>query len=179
MKREDITALGIGDEATVNKIMDLHGADLEKQKNTITTLTAERDGLKTQLGEANGKLAGYDPEWKTKAATAQQEADGKVAALQYEFAAATAVNGMKFTSESAKKAFLADLVAKKLPLQDGKLLGYDDFTKSYKETDPGAFVSDAPAPHFGGSTPGPAADTLTGNDKANAALREAFGRVSQ
>lgn len=179
MKREDITALGISDEAAVNKIMELHGADIEKQKNTITTLTAERDGLKTQLGEANGKLSGYDPEWKNKADAAQQAADGKVAALQYEFAAGTAVNGMKFTSESAKKAFLGDLIAKKLPLQDGKLLGYDDFAKSYKETDPGAFASDAPAPQFSASTPGPAGGSLTGNDKANAALREAFGRVSQ
>ncbi len=51
-----------------------------------------------------------------------------------------AVSGLKFSSESAKKTFVADLTEKKLTLQDGKLLGLEDFTKAYQEADPGAFV---------------------------------------
>jgi hypothetical protein len=35
----------------------------------------------------------------------------------------SAITGLKFTSESAKKAFVADLTAKKLPLQEGKTAG--------------------------------------------------------
>lgn len=175
MKREDLTALGVTDEATVQKIMDLHGNDLTKLQNSISTLTADRDGLKTQLGEANGKLAGYDPDWKNKADTAKQEADNKIASMQYEFAAKDAVSGLKFTSESAKKAFIADLTAKKLPLQDGKLLGLDDFAKTYKETDPGAFASEEKPPIISSRTPGAQTVTTTNNDKANNALREAFG----
>lgn len=66
MKREDLKAMGLPDEQ-INTIMDLHGADIERQKTTVSTLTAERDGLKERLEEANGKLEGYDPEWKTKA----------------------------------------------------------------------------------------------------------------
>ena len=71
MKREDLKAFNLSDE-DVQKIMDLHGADIEKQKRSIETLTAERDDFKSRLEEANGKLEGYDPEWKTKAEQAQK-----------------------------------------------------------------------------------------------------------
>lgn len=175
MKREDITAAGVTDAAIIDKIMNLHGTDVTRLQNTITTLTTERDGYKTQLDTANTKLTGYDPEWKSKADTAQTDANNKIAAMQYEFAAKDAVSSLKFTSESAKKAFIADLTAKKLPLQEGKLLGLDDFAKTYKETDPGAFASDGKPPMFSSNTPGPQNQTPTGNEKANAALREAFG----
>ena len=176
MKREDITALGVTDKDLIDKIMDLHGGDVTKLQNNITTLTTDRDGLKTQLGEVNTKLAGYDPDWKVKADAAKAEAEGKLASMQYEFAAKDSISGLKFTSESAKKAFTADLTAKKLPLQDGKLLGLDDFVKSYKTTDPGAFASDVKPPKFASTTPGPQENVKTDHEKANAALREAFGR---
>lgn len=146
MKREDLRELNLSDEQ-VQKIMDLHGVDLERQKQSITTLTAERDAAREQLGEANKKLEGYDPDWKQKAADAQKAADDKVKALQADHAAETAAAGLKFSSTSAKKAFLADLKAKCLALQDdGKLLGFDDFVKEYKGADPDAFAPDKPAP---------------------------------
>lgn len=178
MKREDIKALGISDE-NVDKIMALHGETVERQKSTITTLTTERDGLKTQLTDANGKLAGYDPSWKDKAAQAEKDANDKIAGMQYQAAAAAAVSGIKFTSEGAKKAFLTDLTAKKLPLQDDKLLGLDDFVVGYKKTDPGMFADGAKPPTFSGPTPGTNTGTSTDKDKANAAIREAFGHPSQ
>ncbi|MBQ7860341.1 MAG: phage scaffolding protein [Faecalibacterium sp.] len=147
MKREDIKTIlpDISDEA-LGKIMDLHGADIEKQKSTIATLTTQRDDYKTRLDEADGKLAGYDPEWKAKAEQAQKDADARVTALERDYAATAAISGLKFTSEGAKKAFLADLKAKNLPLQDGKLLGFEDFIKAYKEADAASFAGDAPAP---------------------------------
>lgn len=60
----------------------------------------------------------------------------------------TAVAGLKFTSTAAKKAFVADLTAKKLTVQDGKLLGLDDFVNAYKQSDPSAFASENPVPQF-------------------------------
>ena len=78
MKREDITALlpEITKEQ-LDKIMDLHGRDIQAQSNTITTLTAERDGLKTQLADATTEIQSYKDmdidgiktkaaEWETK-----------------------------------------------------------------------------------------------------------------
>lgn len=179
MKTEELTALGLTEDQAA-KVFALHGQDVTKLNNSITTLTAERDGLKTQLGEANTKLTGYDPEWKTKADEAERLADEKVKGLEYQYAAAAVVNGKKFTSEAAKKAFLTDLVEKKLPLENGKFLGYEDFEKTYKEKDPGAFAGETQPPRFSAPTPGAESNgTKTNYEKANAAFREAFGRKGE
>ena len=146
MKREDLKEFNLADEQ-VQKIMDLHGADLERQKQTITTLTTERDAARTQLADANKKLEGYDPEWKTKADQASQQAEQQVAEMKARFAETRAAAGLKFSSESARKAFMADLAAKKLtPQDDGTLLGFDEYLSSYKKNDPGAFAQESGYP---------------------------------
>ena len=109
-------------------------------------MTAERDSLKTRLDDANGKLEGYDPEWKNKAAQAQTEAENKIKALQRLQALKEQSSSLKFSSESAKRAFLSDLEARDLPLEDGRVIGFDEFVKKYRETDPDAFAPDKPAP---------------------------------
>ena len=156
MKTEELKALGLNDEQ-VQKVFAMNGADIERKNQTIATLTAELDTARTQLGEANKKLEGYDPDWKTKSENAARQARQQVEALQSDFAAQSAVSGLKFSSESAKKAFLAELKAKKLTLQEGKLLGFDDFLADYRKTDPGAFASGYPNVKDGGDpthTPG-------------------------
>lgn len=175
MKTEDLKALGLNDEQ-VQRVFAMNGEELNSLKASVATLTAERDTARTSLGEANKKLEGYDPDWKQKAADAQQQAEQQIAGIKARYAAASAADALKFTSESAKKAFLSDLAAKKLPLQDdGKLLGFDDFVKSYKESDPGAFAPEGGLPRVTASAAGqPAAPTT--KEQANAALRAAFGR---
>lgn len=142
MKTEDLKALGLNDDQ-VQRVFAMNGEDMNGLKASVATLTAERDAAREQLADANKKLEGYDPEWKTKATQAQQQAEQQIAELKASHAAASAAAGLKFSSESAKKAFLADLTAKKLTLQDdGTLLGFDDFVKSYKQADPGAFAQE-------------------------------------
>lgn len=141
MKTEELKALGLTDEQ-VQRVFAMNGEDVNGLKANIATLTAERDTARGQLTDANKKLEGYDPDWQQKAAKAQEQADQQINDLKAKHAASSAVAGIKFSSESAKKAFLADLTEKKLPLQDdGTLLGFDDFVKSYKQADPGAFDS--------------------------------------
>lgn len=138
-------------------------------------LEAKVSALSGQLAAANTKLEGYDPDWRAKAADAQRQADAKIAALESGYAAERAVSGLKFSSESAKRAFLSDLSAKKLPLQDGKLLGFDEFAKQYRETDPGAFLPEGGVPRVTAGTTGSPVQ-LTGKDAANAAFRSLFGK---
>lgn len=174
MKTEDLKALGLSDEQ-VQRVFAMNGEEMNGLKASVATLTAERDTARTSLADANKKLEGYDPEWKAKAAQAQQQADKQVAELKAGYAADSAASGLKFTSDSAKKAFLSDLKAKKLPLQDdGTLLGFDDYVKSYKQTDPGAFAPEGGLPRVSGSATGTPA-TPTTKEQANAALRAAFG----
>lgn len=173
MKTEDLKALGLNDDQ-VQKVFAMNGTELNDLKQQITTLTAERDTARNNLSDANKKLEGYDPEWRTKAEKAENDAKAQVEELQRDFAAQTAAAGVKFSSESAKRAFLSDLKAKKLTLQDGKLLGFDDYVASYKKTDPGAFAPEGGLPRVSGSATGTPA-TPTTKEQANAALRAAFG----
>ena len=174
MKTEDLKALGLSDEQ-VQRVFAMNGEEMNGLKASVATLTAERDTARTSLADANKKLEGYDPEWKAKAAQAQQQADQKVAELKAGYAADSAASGLKFTSDSAKKAFLSDLKAKNLPLQDdGTLLGFDDYVASYKKTDPGAFAPEGGLPRVSSSATGTPAGPTT-NEQANAAIRAVFG----
>lgn len=187
MKRDYLKNLDIGGGAhlsdeLIDQIMAEDGKTKTEMQNTITTLTTERDGLKTQLSDANTAIQSYKDmdiegikqaaaDWETKYNTDTQALKDQLKGVQYAHAVENAVGGMRFTSESAKKAFVADLTAKQLPIQEGKLLGLEDFTKGYKEADPGAFASAEPAPTF----------TIGGGQKSQAgtasdsALRAAFG----
>jgi hypothetical protein len=171
MKTEELTALGLTEDQAA-KVFELHGKEITKLQNTISTLTTERDEYKTQLGEANGKLAGYDPDWKTKADTAQAEADKKVNALKFDYALSDALKSAKARDVLAVKAHLN---MDGLKQNGDEIVGLKEQLENIKKENGFLFEDETPAPKFGGPTPGPQAGTLTGNDKANAALREAFG----
>lgn len=140
MKREEVKGIlpDITDEQ-LQQLMDLHGADIERQKQTIATLTAERDAAREQLGEANGKLEGYDPDWKAKAQQAEQQVQDQLVVIERNSAAELAAAGLAFSSKSAKKAFMADLKASDLPVKNGEILGFSEFVQAYRAKDPAAF----------------------------------------
>lgn len=82
MKREDLIKLGIAEDL-VDKIMALHGSDIEGHKTRLTTVQTELDGLKKQLSEANTAIEGFKKldvdgikaaadEWKAKAEASRQ-----------------------------------------------------------------------------------------------------------
>lgn len=112
MKREDVSKIipGITSDQ-LDSIMNLHGADITAKVNEITTLKAEKTTLTEQLSTANSKLEGYDPEWKAKAEQAKADAATQVAALEKGYALERKASGLKFSSESARKAFLTDAKA--------------------------------------------------------------------
>lgn len=188
MKREFLESLDLGEgvklpKSAIDAIMAENGKDIEAKNNTITTLTTERDGLQAQLSAAKTEIQSYKDmdidgikakasEWEAKYNQETQALKDQLGAAKYGFAVKEATAGIKFSSESARKAFVADLTAKKLPLQEGKLLGLDDFTKAYQESDPDAFLLEdddkTPVATRGGGGGG---STLG----ADAALRAAFG----
>lgn len=181
MERKFLEGLGL-EKAAVDTILNQYSADIGRHKKTAEAAQTERDALKEQLGEADRTIKGFEKldvdgiktkaaEWETKYLTDTQALKDQLAAKEYEYSVNGAVAGLKFTSESARKAFVADLTGKKLPVQEGKLLGLEDFVKTYKESDPRAFAKDdgEPAPHVVSKTSG----GNTGG--AGAVLRAAFG----
>lgn len=156
MERKFLEEIGLEKEA-IDKIMAENGADINKAKKDVDAIIAERDGLKTQLGDANKVVEGMkalDPDALKKAADDwKAKYDGEVAARKedaenraYSSVLAAKAAGEKFSSEAAKKAFISDLKEKGLKVDGDTLLGYDDFKKTYAEADPGAFVTETGKP---------------------------------
>lgn len=146
---------GAGDKVKLVNLKD--GGYVGKDK--FDAMQTERDTFRTQLETANTTIQSYKDmdidgikqsakDWETKYNADTQMLRDKLADMEYGHTVETAVAGLKFTSAAAKKAFVADLTAKKLTVQDGKLLGLDDFVNAYKQSDPSAFASESPMPQF-------------------------------
>lgn len=146
MKREFLETLDLGEgvklpKSAVDAIMAENGKDIEAAKAPIATLTVERDSLNTRLEEANKKLEGYDPEWKSKVEQADNDAKAKIAEVQTDALIRDCLSGIEFTSGFAKDGVTAKVKAAGLKVsEDGKsLLGLDDLMKEIREKNPDAF----------------------------------------
>lgn len=130
-------------------------------------LEETKTGLALQLEEASKTIDGFksmdidaikaaadtykkDSEAATqKALQAEENAARRIAAIE-------AASGQVFSSNSAKNAFIAALMEKGLPVENGAFTGFSDFLTSYKETDPDAFKSDVPPVRITSPTTPPA-----------------------
>lgn len=190
MKKDELTALGLNDEQA-DKVLAINGRDIEKHKKAaedakseVTTLTqqlADRDKdletLKASAQDAE-KLQADLTALQTKyteetAAFQKQLADREYAdALTAHFQAEKIV----FTSKGAETAVRNEMMANRMTLKDGKLEGFADRIKAAKESDPGAFQGDKPAPTFAG--PAGPAGAPSGLTAAAAAARAATARFA-
>lgn len=59
MKREALAVLGITKKETVDKIMAMHGADIEKKKSEIVAAARDRDNCRQQLETVRSQLQNY------------------------------------------------------------------------------------------------------------------------
>lgn len=144
-----------------NKLEKAEG-ERDTYKNKYDTDIKQRDAdikdLQAKLKDAGtdaDKLKNLETDLatlQTNYDTAKTDYEKKLAEQAYEFAIKEKVAGLKFTSNSAKKAFLADIKADPLKMKDGDLIGFDDYVSKYKEQDAGAFVTEKTdpetKPHF-------------------------------
>ena len=125
-------------------------------KDKLDAKIAELAAIKAQLEDANNAIKSYKDmdidgikasaeSWEQKYKDETAALKSKMEAQEYEYQIKSLANDYKFSSASAKKAFIADLMANKLALNDGKVMGFADFVESYKQNDPDAFVEDKPA----------------------------------
>lgn len=136
-----------------------------KYDTDIAQRDTDLDSLRTQLKDAGGdakKLATLQTNFdnlQTTYNTAKTNYEKQLAEQAYDFAIKENSSKLKFSSNLAKKAFMSDLKAKKLSMENGKILGFDDFVNVYKEQDAGAFITENPSskndeskPSFSGKT---------------------------
>ncbi len=154
------TLKSFGIEIPADKQADVKKALSERYKNiaehnkAISKLEADRDTWKEKAETAEEALKGFegiDPaqiqaqlaEYKKKAEDAEKDRDAKLYERDFADALKAELENVKFSSEAAKKAVMADIKEAELKLKDGKILGLNDLISQMKEKDASAFVDEA------------------------------------
>ena len=112
----------------------------------------ERDQYKIRAETAEETLKGFDgkdletitkerDEWRRKAESAEKDYSAKLAEREKNDLLKEAFEGVKFSSESAKKAIMGDIAAN-VSVKDGKLIGFNDLLEDAKKNDASAFVDE-------------------------------------
>lgn len=125
-------------------------AEHEKKLGKVET---DRDTWKEKAETAETTLKGFEgvdldtmqrelSDWKKKAEDAEKDAQAKLYERDFADALKTEIDGIKFSSEAAKRAIMAEVKDAGLKLKDGKILGLNDLIAQMKEKDASAFVDD-------------------------------------
>lgn len=140
-------------QADVKKALSEHYKNTAEHNKAISKLEADRDAWKEKAESAEETLKGFegiDPaqvqsqlaDYKKKAEDAEKDRDAKLYERDFADALKTELEGVKFTSEAAKKSVMADIKEAGLKLKDGKILGLNDLISQMKEKDASAFVDE-------------------------------------
>ena len=135
-----------------NSITELNGtitqrdtdlAELRKQLESAGTDSTKLSELQTNFDNLQNKYTAD-----------MQSYQDRLAKQQYEFAVREFAGTQKFSSNAAKRDFTTAMIEAGLKLDNkNKILGADDFVKSYSEDNADAFVVETPTPEV---TPTPA-----------------------
>jgi hypothetical protein len=124
-------------------------SELEVNKK-LSKAENDRDSWKQRAETAEETLKGFDgkdfdtitrerDEWKKKAEDAEKEYSAKEAEREKQELLKEAFAEVEFTSESAKKAIMAQ-IAEGVSVKNGKLIGFNDLLEDAKKNDASAFV---------------------------------------
>ena len=140
-------------EAKVAELASIN-EQIENLNGTIATRDTDLEELKKQL-EAAGEDATKIESLNTALSDlqAKYEADvksyqDKMAQQAYEFAVDEYSNTIDFTSQAAKRDFRSAMIARGLQMENGKILGRDDFAEGYfaENADARKVIVDEPTP---------------------------------
>lgn len=117
----------------------------------LSKLQTENESLKERAETAEETLKGFDgknfdeitkerDEWKKKAEDAEKDYSAKMAEHEKNELLKEAFAEVEFTSESAKKAIMAQ-IAEGVSVKNGKLIGFNDLLEDAKKNDASAFVN--------------------------------------
>lgn len=153
MKTEELKAQGLTEEQ-ISFVMAENGKDLKKLQKENDNLSADRDTWKEKAEAAETTLKGFEgvdletmqreiSDWKQKATEAEKKAQEQLYERDFSDALKTELESVKFSSEAAKRAAVADIKEAGLKFKDGKILGLNDLLAQMKENDASAFIDDA------------------------------------
>ena len=137
--------------ATINKAVAENYKTVSEVEKKTSKLESERDSWKEKAESAEETLKGFEgkdfetitrerDEWKKKAEDADKEYSAKEAEREKQELLKEAFADIEFTSESAKKAIIAQ-IAEGVSVKNGKLIGFNDLLEDAKKNDASAFVN--------------------------------------
>lgn len=152
MKTEELQKQGLTEEQ-ITYVMAENGKDIKKAQKQADDLTADRDAWKVKAEAAEETLAkfeGIDPDkikseletWKKRAEDVEIDYRAKLDERDFNDVLKSELDGIKFSSNAARKAIEAEIRAAGLKVKDGKILGLNDLITQLKESDTDAFVPD-------------------------------------
>ena len=132
-------------------------SDLQAKIQELQTVTTERDALKTQIGQRDDDIKALQKQVKgnedleTQVKTLQDKYNAdtkaltdKLSAQAREFASEKFFSSVKFSSELAKKAALADFAKENFQLDEktGNFIGGTEWLEQLKKDQPTAFEAE-------------------------------------
>jgi hypothetical protein len=141
-------------QADVKKALSEHYKNAAEYNKAISKLEMERDTWKGKAEEAETTLKGFEgvdletmqkelSDWKQRATEAEKNAQAQLYERDFADALKAEFEGIKFSSEAAKRAIMAEVKDAGLKMKDGKILGLNDLIGQMKEKDASAFIDDA------------------------------------
>ena len=124
---------------------------IQTLSETITARDTDLAALQTTLKDAGDiealKKASADlAELQKTYAKDTKQYQAQLKQQAYEFAVRDFANGKQFSSKAARRDFEQAMKAKKLPYEDGRIIGAEDFVTMYTAENADAFVVEKPAP---------------------------------
>lgn len=139
---KDVTSAKASMQATIDslngQISELTGqitqrdenfAELQKQLEAVGQSSAKMKEVQAKFDELNNKYATETENYK------KQLAD-----QQYKFDVTQMMSDVKFSSKAAQRDCLNDLMNNRLPIQDGKIVGFNEYISKRKEAEPDSFL---------------------------------------
>ena len=137
--------------ATLNKSVSENYKTISEFEKKVSKMEMENESLKERAEAAEETLKGFEgkdfdtitkerDEWKLKAENAEKEYNAKEAAREKQELLKEAFDGVEFTSESAKKAIMAQ-ISESVSVKNGKLIGFNDLLEDARKNDASAFVN--------------------------------------
>lgn len=134
------------------KVSENYVTKAEHEKK-IGKAETERDNWKSKAETAEETLKKFDGvdletmqtelnNWKQKAETAAKDYEQKIYERDFSDALKAELESVKFSSDAAKRAVMAEIKESGLKLKDGKILGLSDLIGQIKEKDASAFVDE-------------------------------------
>lgn len=131
-------------ENKAKTLQEQYDTDISKRDTDLKDLQEKLkagEGNEATLKSLQDKLATLQTTYDTEKTQYQE----KLKQQEYDFLVRESANNLKFSSNGAKKQFLADVKEAGLAVKDGTLLGFSEYVDKYKELDAGAFLTETPA----------------------------------